>query len=71
MNFDTLTFTTFCVGNLADKLKMSAAQVYDMLRKSGILEDYIISHYDVLHTFGKDYITDDLIDCMREKGVLA
>lgn len=66
-----MTFTTFCVGNLADKLRMSAAQVYDMLRKSGILEGYIIPHYDVLHTFGKDYITDDLIDCMKEKGVLA
>jgi len=71
MNFETLSFTTFCVGSLADTLKMDAAQVYDMLRKSGVLANYIIPNYDVLHTFSKEYITEDLIQCMKEKGALA
>lgn len=66
-----MNFTTFCVGNLADALKMSAAQVYGMLRKSGVLVNYIIPNYDVLHTFSKEYITEDLIQCLKEKGALA
>lgn len=70
MNADTLTFTTYCVGNLADALHLSAAEVYGRLRRSGILDDYILRCYDVLHTFPRQYIVDDLIDCMREKGVL-
>ena len=37
MNFEQLCFTTFCVGSLADALKMSAGKVYGMLRSSGIL----------------------------------
>lgn len=70
MNFETLNFTTFCVGCLADALNMSAGKVYRLLRSSGILENYIIPGYDVLHTFSKEYIVDDLIQYMKEKGVL-
>lgn len=54
-----LDFITYCVGNLADRLKMSASKVYKMLRSSGLLDGYIVPCYDVLHTFGKDYIMDD------------
>lgn len=65
-----LDFITYCVGNLSDRLKMTAGQVYGLLRSSGILNGYIIPCYDVLHTFGKDYIMDDLIAMMKKKGVL-
>lgn len=67
MNFETLSFTTFCVGSLADALNMSAGEVYSRLRSSGILSDYIIPSYDVLHTFSKEYIVEDLIGYMKEK----
>ncbi len=66
-----LDFITYCVGNLADRLKMDSSQVYNMLRSSGILSEYIIPCYDVLHTFGKEYIMDDLVDMLKKKGVLA
>jgi hypothetical protein len=71
MNFETLSFTTFCVGSLADALNMSAEKVYRLLRSSGILMNYIVPGYEVLHTFSKDYIVEDLIQCMKEKGVLG
>lgn len=71
MNFEQLSFTTFCVGNLADALKISAGKVYSLLRTSGILTDYLLPGYEVLHTFSKEYIVEDLIECMKEKGVLS
>ncbi len=70
MTFEQLSFITYCVGNLADVLGMSAAKVYELLRKSGILSDYLLPSYEVLHSFGKDYIVDDLIQCMKERKVL-
>lgn len=70
MNFEQLNFTTYCVGNLADALGLSAGTVYRLLRTSGILSDYLLPGYDVLHTFGKEYLVEDLIACMKEKGVL-
>lgn len=65
-----LDFITYCVGNLADRLKMSASKVYKLLRSSGILDEYIVPCYDVSHTFGKDYIMDDLIGMLKKKGAL-
>ncbi len=66
-----LDFVTYCVGNLADRLNMSASKVYRMLRSSDVLNGYIIPCYDVLHTFSKEYIMDDLIMMLKKRGALA
>lgn len=71
MNFEVLSFVTFCVGSLADTLKMSAGQVYRLLRSSGVLSGYLVPNYDVLHTFSKEYVVEDLIACLKERGALA
>jgi len=42
-----------------------------MLRSSNILNGYIIPCYDVLHTFNKEYIMEDLITMLKKKGALA
>ena len=63
-----LDFVTYCVGNLADRLNMSASKVYKMFRSTDILNGYMIPCYDVLHTFGKEYIMDDLINLKKKRG---
>ena len=66
-----MDFITFCVGSLSDALHQSASQVYGALRSSGVLDDYIVPCYDVLHTFSKDYLVKELTDVLRERGALA
>lgn len=70
MNFEQLNFTVFCVGGISEALKMSAGKVYHLLRDSGILREYIVPSYDVLHTFSKEYLVEDIVFYMKEKGVL-
>ena len=70
MDIKTLNFTIFCIGSIADHLKMSARDVYHKLNNSGIISEYIIPCYDILHTFSKEYIVEDLISYMYKKGVL-
>lgn len=66
-----LEFAIFCIENIAAKLCVSAEKVYDALtEKSDILNDYIIPEYEILHTQGKEYIVDDIIEVMKERGVL-
>ena len=65
-----LDFVTYCVGNLADRLNTSASKVYKMLRSTDILNGYMIPCYDVLHTFSKEYIIDDLINLLKKRGAL-
>lgn len=71
MDNKTLEFVTYCISKLAQVLKLSQREVYRRLKESGILDDYIIPSYDVLHTFGSRYLVEDLTDYMREKGVLS
>ena len=66
-----LEFAIFCIENIAAKLGVSAEKVYDALtEKSDILNDYIIPEYEILHTQGKEYIVDDIIEVMKERGDL-
>lgn len=71
MNFDQLDFTIYCIGSIADALKMNARNVYQLLKDSGILRNYIIPSYDVLHTFSKEYLVDDIVSLMKEKGLVS
>lgn len=65
-----LQFAIFCIENVAAKLKVDARKVYAALtEQTDILNGYIIPEYEVLHTQGKDYIVEDIIDVMKEKGV--
>ena len=69
-NLNELEFVIFCIENIALKLKVNAEDVYIALaEKSSILNDYIIPEYEILHTQGKEYIVDDIIEVMEERGV--
>ena len=70
MTFEKLDFALFCIGCLSERLNLNQTVVYDKLQQSGILQNYIVKGYDVLHTFDSEYITDEIIDYMNEKGVL-
>lgn len=71
MDKKILEFVTYCISQLARILKLSQGEVYRRLNNSGILYEYIVPSYDVLHTFGSAYLMDDLTNYMKEKGVLA
>lgn len=71
MDNKTLGCVTFCISKLSILLKLPQEEIYSRLEKSGILYDYIIPSYDVLHTFSERYLMSDLIEYMKEKGVLS
>jgi len=64
-----LNFSIFLLYNLADEWKKTPAEVYRILNTTGILDNYIIPCYDVLHTQGKEYLVEDITEYVKEKGV--
>lgn len=64
-----LRFAIFMLYSLVDEWKMSPVKVYKILNSTGILDNYIIKCYDVLHTQGKEYLVEDITDFVKEKGV--
>lgn len=71
MDKNTLEFVTYCISKLSQVLKLPQREVYRRLKESGILYNYLVPSYDVLHTFSSRYLMEDLTDYMKEKGVLA
>ena len=70
MNTANIGFITYIIGNLSRRLGIPQKEVYQKLKTSNILSDYIIPSYDVLHCFSKEYLMDDLTNYMQEKGVI-
>lgn len=71
-NSNELEFAVFCIENIASRLGINARQIYIMLtEKSDILNSYIVPEYETLHTQDKNYIVNDILDVMKERGVIA
>ena len=69
-NFNELEFAVFCIENVSAKLGVNAERVYQAFtEKSDILNGYIVPEYEVLHTQSREYIVDDLLDVIKERGV--
>lgn len=64
-----MSFSVFVLNHLAKQWNMSTAKAYKILNDTHILDDYIISCYDTLHTQGEKSIVDDITELVRERGV--
>ena len=64
-----LEFAVFCIENTALELDKDPADVYHTLKDRGILYEYVVPSYDALHTQGREYIVEDIISLMNERGV--
>ena len=68
-NSRELEFAVFCIENVAAKRGGDAEHVYQAFtEKSNILNGYIVPEYEVLHTQSREYIVNDLLDVMKERG---
>ena len=67
-NSNVLEFAIFCIENVAIKIDADPAKVYlSLTERSDILYSYIVPSYDILHTQGKDYIVEDILELMQER----
>lgn len=67
---DELEFAVFCIESVANRLGEDGEKVYRAFTgKSDILNGYIVPEYEILHTQSKEYIVDDILELMKERGV--
>lgn len=72
-------FVVFCIENTALRLGVSGADVYRELLKSDGIASFLYPSYQVLHTQGKDFIVDEIIQYLachnqtfeQKEGVVA
>ena len=69
-NSRELEFSVFCIENVAAKLGVGAERVYRAFTEKGdILHGYIVPEYEILHTQSREYIVEELLDVMNERGI--
>ena len=57
-------FVASCIEDVAEKLGLDYAEVYVRMKTVGLIENYIIPHYDVLHTESRANVTAGMIDTL-------
>ncbi|MBQ7538118.1 DUF3791 domain-containing protein [uncultured Treponema sp.] len=62
-----MQFSVFLIHQLAHNWGKTPQEVYHTLDKTRILDDYIIKHYDVLHTMGEQSLVEDITNFVKEK----
>ena len=68
-----LAFAAQCVEGTARKLGVPYIEVYNRMRKVDLINKYILPHYDMLHAESREYLIEDVIECLTnwEKKALA
>ena len=71
MSTKELEFIVFCIENTAEQINRKGNEIFKLLTEdSGILDNYLVPCYETLHTQGKEYIVNDIVDLMKEKSLL-
>ncbi len=63
-----IDYVTCVIGAVALMTGKSCSVIYKRLQAAGIIKDYLVGAYDVLHTFSLEYVAEDIIAQMKKKG---
>lgn len=61
-----MIFASSCIEEVAKKTNCHASDVYKRMKKVGLIHDYILKHYDVIHSESRENITNDILDVLNE-----
>ncbi|MDE5790969.1 MAG: DUF3791 domain-containing protein [Muribaculaceae bacterium] len=68
MTKNQIDYITCVIGALAQMTGKSCSIIYRKLQSAELIKDYLAASYDVLHTFSLDYVAEDVIKLMKQKG---
>lgn len=60
-----LAFAASCVEGVARKLGVPYIEVYERMKRVDLIDKYILKHYDTLHTESREYLIEDVIECLN------
>lgn len=75
MNTNTveLIFASLCVESAARALGCSTGDIWRRMKRVGLMEKFIISGYEGLHTQSREHVTEDVLGALtlweKKKGL--
>ena len=68
MSREVMEFVIYMIHACARKWRQSPAMVYHRLSQHNCISNYLVPHYDVLHTQGTDYVVLDIEEFIGTRG---
>ena len=69
MDKDTFSFVIYMIHRCANHWRLSPARVYRILKESGCIQEYLVPHYEVLHTQSSAYVLNDIQQYLQKRGI--
>ena len=61
-----MAFVATCIESTARLLNTSYKEVYQRMKQVGMIEKYILPHYESLHSESRENIAQGMVDCLKE-----
>ena len=61
-----MSFVATCIEATARLLRTSYSEVYQRMKKVGLIENYILPHYETLHSESRENLADGIAECLQE-----
>lgn len=59
-----MIFASSCIESVAERLGASPSETYKRMRAVNLIHDYILKHYDVIHSESRENITRDVAEVL-------
>lgn len=69
MSHNQINYITSIIGALSLMTGVPCSIIYNKLQSVGLINSYLAPAYDVLHTFSLDYVAEDILEMLKQKGV--
>lgn len=60
-----MAFVATCIEATARMLNTSYKEVYQRMKRVGMIENYIVPHYETLHTESRENIALGIAECLK------
>ena len=61
-----MAFVATCIEASARLLNVSYKEVCQRMKEVGMVENYIVPHYEALHSESRDNIAEGMVDCLKK-----
>ena len=59
-----MIFASSCVESAARKRNVSTSEMYQRMKRVGLIEGFILKCYDGLHTQSREHVTEDVLGAL-------
>lgn len=60
-----LAFVATCIEATARLQNTTYKDIYERMKRVGLIEKYIIPHYETLHTESRENVAQNIAECLR------